>query len=76
MSEQRFEDELAQVEDIVRRLERGEIGLDEALQLFEDGIARLRKLETRLSEVESRVRAVMEQAGMLVEEPFDPEQGN
>lgn len=74
MSEQRFEDELNAVEGIVRRLERGEIGLDEALQLFEDGIVRLRALETRLSDVESRVRVVLEQAGMLVEEPIESDE--
>jgi exodeoxyribonuclease VII small subunit len=71
MSEARFEDELSAVEDIVRKLERGEIGLDDALQLFEDGIARLRALETRLTDAEARVRAVLERAGILVEEPID-----
>lgn len=74
MTERRFEDELDEVEEVVRKLERGSIGLDDALQLFEDGIARLRALEARLTDAEARVRAVLEDAGMLREEPIETDE--
>ena len=35
-------DDLARLEDIVRRLEADDVELDAALALFEEGVARLR----------------------------------
>ncbi len=51
----KFDDGMAELEAIVTRLERGEMPLEEALAAFEAGIALVRVLNQRLSEVESRV---------------------
>lgn len=50
-----FDDGMAELEAIVARLERGEMPLEEALAAFEAGIALVRILNQRLSEVESRI---------------------
>jgi exodeoxyribonuclease VII small subunit len=55
-------DELARLEEIVRRLEADDVELDTALALFEEGVARLRAARERLAEAEVKVQAVLEDA--------------
>jgi exodeoxyribonuclease VII small subunit len=52
-------DELAKLEEIVRRLEGDDVELDAALALFEEGIARLRAARERLAAAELKVQAVL-----------------
>jgi exodeoxyribonuclease VII small subunit len=56
-------DELARLEEIVRKLEAEDIELDAALTLFEEGVARLRSARARLAAAELKVQAVLEDAG-------------
>jgi exodeoxyribonuclease VII small subunit len=56
-------DELARLEEIVRRLEADDVDLDAALILFEEGVARLRAARERLAAAELKVQAVLEEAG-------------
>jgi|JI7StandDraft_1071085.scaffolds.fasta_scaffold203543_2 exodeoxyribonuclease VII small subunit len=53
-----FEDALARLEERVRRLETGEVPLDEALSLFEEGVALARTCHGHLDEAERRVAAL------------------
>jgi exodeoxyribonuclease VII small subunit len=59
----RLADELARLEEIVRKLEADDVELDAALALFEEGVARLRAARERLADAELKVQAVLEQAG-------------
>lgn len=52
-------DDLKRLEEIVRRLESDEIPIEEALQLFEEGVGRLRNARTRLADAETRVHQVL-----------------
>ena len=52
-------DELARLEEIVRRLEADDVELDAALALFEEGVARLRAARERLAAAEVKVQAVL-----------------
>jgi exodeoxyribonuclease VII small subunit len=56
----RFEDQLARLEDIVDRLEDESVGLEEALGLFENGMELARRCRARLEEVEQRVTQLLE----------------
>ncbi len=56
----RFEDQLAQLETIVARLEDESVGLEEALGLFENGMDLAKKCRERLEEVETRVSQLLE----------------
>jgi exodeoxyribonuclease VII small subunit len=56
-------DELARLEEIVRRLEADDLELDAALALFEEGVARLRAARERLTAAELQVQKVLEEAG-------------
>lgn len=55
-------DELARLEEIVRKLEADDVELDTALALFEEGVARLRAARERLVAAELKVQAVLEEA--------------
>ena len=57
-----FEDDLSNIESLVARLEREELPLDTALQLFEEGVERLRRAAAALAEAEGKVQKLVEQA--------------
>jgi exodeoxyribonuclease VII small subunit len=66
--------DLARLEEIVRKLEDDDLALEAALQLFEEGVARLKTAQSRLAVAEARVMQVLqdtEQAGGLRLEPLD-----
>ena len=56
-------DDLARLEEIVRRLEADDVDLDAALALFEEGVGRLRAARERLAAAELKVQTVLEQSG-------------
>lgn len=56
---EKFEDALAELEGIVQRLEKGELPLEESLAAFERGMALVRQLGDRLSQVEERVEVLL-----------------
>lgn len=67
-----FENSLARLETIVKELEKGELSLEEALQLFEEGIKISRFCSVRLDEAERKVEILLKnEKGKLVEEPFE-----
>jgi exodeoxyribonuclease VII small subunit len=61
-SSQPLAEELARLEEIVRKLEADDVELDAALILFEEGVARLRAARERLAAAELKVQAVLEDA--------------
>ena len=54
-----FEDALAELEQIVRRLEAGQVKLDEAIQSYERGAQLKRHCEQKLSEAQQRVDRIV-----------------
>ena len=65
-----FEEALAELEQLVRRLEGGQVKLDEAIQLYERGAQLKRHCETKLNEAQQRVdRIVIGPEGTLGVEP-------
>ena len=67
-----FEKAFQQLESIVKRLESEELPLDEALQLFEQGIGLSRFCNQKLEEVEKKIELILADAkGQPRTEPFD-----
>jgi exodeoxyribonuclease VII small subunit len=67
-----FEDALAELETIVRRLEEGTAKLDEAISAYERGIALKRHCEAKLKEAQARVeKIVVAPNGETTAEPID-----
>ena len=72
MAEPKFETAMKRLEEIVARMETGDLPLDESLKLFEEGIKLSRMLNKRLEEAERKVEAlVKDDSGTLKAEPFD-----
>ena len=57
-----FEKSFQQLEAIVKRLEAEELPLDEALQLFEEGIRLSRFCNQKLEEVEKKIELILADA--------------
>ena len=69
--ERAFEEALAELEGLVRRLEQGELPLEESLAAFERGMALVRQLGTRLDNVNQRVEVLLRAAdGALATRPL------
>ena len=65
-----FEDALAELEGIVRRLEGGQVKLDDAIQSYERGAQLKRHCEKKLNEAQQRVdRIVIGPDGAATVEP-------
>jgi exodeoxyribonuclease VII small subunit len=69
-----FEKSLARLEEVVRRLESPQLSLDDAMKLFEEGVALSRECQKQLEDAEGRVEILLKNAdGKLTAEPFEPE---
>lgn len=62
MSRPSFQQELERLETIVRQLEQEDLDLDRALELFEEGVARLKAARELLQQSELTVKRVLEAA--------------
>ena len=72
--EKSFETSLAELEQIVGKLESGDLPLEQSLELFEKGIKLSRECRTRLTNAERRIEILMKDAdGNLTAEDFAPE---
>ena len=55
-----FEEQLAELETVVERLERGDLTLEENVSLFERGVHLSNACKKQLSDAESRVQVLLE----------------
>jgi len=73
-----FEEALRALEEVVRRLEAGDVPLDESIDLYERGEALRRRCQQRLDAAEARIEKIV--AGpdgrALALEPFDAQSAN
>lgn len=63
-----FEQTLARLEQIAAAMDRDDVPLEEALTLFEEGIARLREATAVLADAEGKVRTLVEAVDGVFEE--------
>ena len=66
-----FETAMHDLEDLVERLERGDLPLEESLAAFERGVMLTRSCQTALKEAEQKVEILLKKAGGPVVEDFD-----
>ena len=58
-----FEEAIRELEQVVNRLERGEVALDESIRLYERGAELRRRCEAKLAEAEEKVARITTDAG-------------
>jgi exodeoxyribonuclease VII small subunit len=75
-----FEECLQRLENIVDELEKGDLPLERALALFEEGMKLSQSCRGELEAAEGRVEILVKQGTKLQAEPFDqmssPEESN
>lgn len=57
-----FETALKQLEEVVQRLEKGELPLEESLKLYEEGIRLSRLCHAKLEEAEGKIELLIKDA--------------
>jgi exodeoxyribonuclease VII small subunit len=76
LKEPDFEQALGELEQLVERLERGDLPLDEALKTFERGVVLTRHCQSSLKAAQQKVEILMKRSGQADLQPFsaaDPE---
>ncbi len=70
-----FEKKLTRLEEIVEKMEGGDLALDEALKLFEEGVKNSRECQKQLSEAEEKIKVLLkvDGDGKAVTQDFDEE---
>ena len=68
-----FEDALRALEEIVRKLEGGEVPLDDSITLYERGEALRKHCQARLDAAQARIEKIVAGPGGLADgtQPFD-----
>jgi len=67
----KFEDCLQRLEQIVDQLEKGNVPLEQALKLFEEGMQVSTSCRKELEEAEGKVEILLKQNGKLQPEPYE-----
>ena len=71
MTDLKFEDCLARLEQIVGKLEAGNLPLEESLTIFEEGVGLARSCSRYLEEAEKRIEVLAkDESGALGARPF------
>jgi len=68
-----FEKSLDELEQLVARMEHGDLSLDESLNSFERGVSLYRNCQSALEQAELRVRLLLDPADPDSAAPFQPE---
>jgi exodeoxyribonuclease VII small subunit len=68
-----FEKAMHDLEEIVQRLEQGDLPLEESLAAFERGVMLTRTCQVALKEAEQKVEILLKKAAEAAPEPFNPE---
>jgi exodeoxyribonuclease VII small subunit len=74
MAKEKFEEALEKLEGIVKKMEAGEMTLEESLKAFEEGIKLARLCAKKLDEADRRVELLLRQEGDLITKPFPEEE--
>jgi exodeoxyribonuclease VII small subunit len=71
-----FEQSLGELETLVRKLEDGQLDMDEALAAYEQGLARLKRCHSLLPAAEQKVQqlAGVDADGNAIVKPFEVEE--
>ncbi len=75
MKKEKFEEAFSKLEEIVRKLESGNMSLEESLKAFEEGVRLSRICSERLDEAERRVEMLLDGEKGIIR-PFEEKQNN
>lgn len=73
MADKKFETALERLETIVKKMESGEMSLDESLKAFEEGTKLSRFCMNKLDQAEQTVEKLLREGGDILATPFATE---
>lgn len=74
MAKDSFEKDLKRLEDIVAKMEEGDVPLNESMKLFEEGVKLSRLCSERLDKAEKKVEIITaDKNGNITTRPFEAE---
>jgi len=65
-----FEEAMEKLEVIVAKLESGDVPLEQAIELFQEGMRLSRICSQKLESVERKIEMLLEEDGQTVKKPF------
>ena len=68
--ENSFEKNLQKLELIVEKLESGEIGLEESVQLYEEGMKIKKICDNKLKDIEMQIKKIKIEDNKIIKEDF------
>lgn len=68
-----YEQDYKKLEEIVKKLESGDISLDESVKLYEEGVTLYKSLEKTLKEYEGKINVMSENLEAITVEDLDEE---
>ncbi len=68
---QTFEEAMERLEEVVRTLEAGELPLEQALALYEEGVRLTRLCSAKLEEARGRLEVLAREGGALKVRPLE-----
>lgn len=71
VEEMTFEKAMAQLEEIVRALEGGNVPLEDLIKLYDEGTALVKHCTEKLNAAEEKVKLLQFKDGRLTEEDFE-----
>lgn len=66
-----FEKSLEKLEGLVKKLESGELSLEDSVKAFEEGVQMASHCSKKLDEAEKKVEILLQKDGTVVKEPFN-----
>ena len=77
MAKDKFEEALKNLEELVKKMESGDLALEDSLKAFEEGIRLIRFCTGKLDEAERRVEILLKNdQGDLAPVPFPQDEGD
>ncbi len=73
LSELTFEQAADRLESIVNKLESGEVPLENAIDLFQEGMILSKHCHQKLEKAEMKIDEILEKDGSLIKKPFEYE---
>lgn len=65
-----FEKQIAELEALVAKLERGDLSLEDSLETYERGMKLANECQQTLNRAEARIALITEKNGESIEEPY------
>ena len=65
-----FEEAMEQLEQLVGKLENGDVPLEKAIDLFQEGMKLSHLCSQKLEQVERKIEILVEENGSLIKKPF------